>query len=229
MSEKTGYLGLIVGPMFSGKTTRIIELYYQYKNEGKNVLVVNYDADRRYHDSMLSTHDRVMIPCLFTDRLCDLVSTVNVDYTHFSVENAEINVAFSLKNRDEVSDLNAKMYKNADVILINEGQFFPDLYTSVLSMIEVSKKTVHVCGLDGDFRREKFGEILDLLPISDSITKLTSKCANGCSFPALFSHRISNEKEKVLIGSDIYLPLCRHCYVIANTSVCIGEENTFSK
>jgi thymidine kinase len=199
MSTKTGYLGLIVGPMFSGKTTRIIELYYQYKNEGKNVLVVNYDADRRYHDSMLSTHDRVMIPCLFTDRLCDLVSAVNADY------------------------------KSADVVLINEGQFFPDLYASVLSMIEVSKKTVHVCGLDGDFRREKFGEILDLLPISDSITKLTSKCANGCSFPALFSHRISNEKEKVLIGSDIYLPLCRHCYVIANVSVCIGEENTFSK
>ena len=200
MSTKTGYLGLIVGPMFSGKTTRIVELYYQYKNEGKNVLVVNYDADRRYHDSMLSTHDRVMIPCLFTDRLCDLVSAVN-----------------------------AKMYKSADVVLINEGQFFPDLYASVLSMIEVSKKTVHVCGLDGDFRREKFGEILDLLPISDSITKLTSKCANGCSFPALFSHRISNEKEKVLIGSDIYLPLCRHCYVIANASECIGEENTFSK
>jgi len=199
MSTKTGYLGLIVGPMFSGKTTRIIELYYQYKNEGKNVLVVNYDADRRYHDSMLSTHDRVMIPCLFTDRLFDLVNTVNGDY------------------------------ESADVILINEGQFFPDLYTSVLSMIEVSKKTVHVCGLDGDFRREKFGEILDLLPISDSITKLTSKCANGCSFPALFSHRISNEKEKVLIGSDIYLPLCRHCYAIANTSVCIGEENIFSK
>jgi thymidine kinase len=199
MSTKTGYLGLIVGPMFSGKTTRIIELYYQYKNEGKNVLVVNYDADRRYHDSMLSTHDRVMIPCLFTDRLCDLINTVNGDY------------------------------ESADVILINEGQFFPDLYTSVVSMIEVSKKTVHVCGLDGDFRREKFGEIVDLLPISDSITKLTSKCANGCSFPALFSHRISNEKKKVLIGSDIYLPLCRHCYAIANTSVCIGEENIFSK
>jgi thymidine kinase len=190
MSEKQGYLGLILGPMFSGKTTRLIDLYYEYKNQGKNVMVINYDADRRYHDSMLSTHDRKMIPCLFTEKLQDL---------NYECE-------------------------NTDVVLINEGQFFPDLYGSVLSMVEVSKKIVYVCGLDGDFRREKFGEMLDLLPLCDSVIKLTSKCANGCSVPALFSHRRSDEKEKVLIGSDIYIPLCRYCYKNANI-----RENNISK
>jgi thymidine kinase len=200
MSTKSGYLELIIGPMFSGKTTRIIELYHKYKNQGKKVLVINYHADRRYHDSMLSTHDRKMIPCLFTDQLSELISVPNMEY------------------------------ETADIILINEGQFFSDLYAAVLFMVENSKKTVHTCGLDGDFRREKFGEILDLLPICDSIVKLTSKCNRGCLSPALFSHRICEKTERVLIGSDIYIPLCRSCYRDVN-GINSGQvsENTISK
>ena len=60
------------------------------------------------------------------------------------------------------------------------------------------------------------GEILDLLPIADSITKLKSKC-NTCGAEAIFTHRISNEKEQVIIGgSDKYIPLCRNHYIIEN-------------
>jgi thymidine kinase len=198
MSTPCGYLELIVGPMFSGKTTRLIELYHEYKNQGKNVLVINYHADRRYHDTMLSTHNRVMIPCLFTDCLYEFISGSNLEY------------------------------EKADVILINEGQFFSDLYATVLVMVEKSKKKVHVCGLDGDFRREKFGEIADLLPLCDHIIKLTSKCDRSCSSPALFSHRICGKTERVVIGSDSYIPLCRNCYIQA-TANRVSSENNISK
>ena len=78
--------------------------------------------------------------------------------------------------------------------------------------MEYNKK-VYVCGLDGDFKRQKFGQILDLIPLCDKVTKLTSLCSickNGT--PGIFSKRISSEEEQTLVGSDNYIPVCRTCY-----------------
>ena len=100
-----------------------------------------------------------------------------------------------------------------DVIAIDEGQFFPDIYDKVLPLVDIAKKRVYVCGLDGDFKRERFGRLLDLVPVCDSIVKLTANCYY-CSRPAIFSHRKSDSKEQVLIGAaDMYVPLCRACYL----------------
>jgi thymidine kinase len=106
---------------------------------------------------------------------------------------------------------------DADVILINEGQFFSDLLDIVLDMVEVENKKVYICGLDGDFKRSKFGQISDLIPYCDKLTKLQSLCSlcrNGTK--GIFSHRVSQETSQVVIGSDNYKPLCRTCYIREN-------------
>jgi thymidine kinase len=98
------------------------------------------------------------------------------------------------------------------VILINEGQFFPDLEEFVKKIL-LNDKKVYICGLDGDFERKKFGQILDLIPLCDKVTKLTSLCSickNGT--PGIFSKRITSEKEQTVVGSDNYIPVCRKCY-----------------
>lgn len=181
MESRQAFLEIIVGPMFSGKTTHLVGLYEKYKEAGISVLAVNFSADKRYHDSMLSTHDKIMIPCIFTEELTDVI--------------------------DKIAD--------ADAILINEGQFFPDLFDVVESLIDHSKKRIHICGLDGDFKRKRFGQILDLIPLCDTITKLHAKCCN-CGHPGIFSHRVTDETEQVVIGSSNYLPLCRQCYNHSN-------------
>jgi thymidine kinase len=107
-----------------------------------------------------------------------------------------------------------KKLRGADVILINEGQFFDDLYEVVSDMLD-NNKIIYVAGLDGDFERKKFGQILDLVPLSDKVTKLTSlcsQCKNGTN--AIFSARLSTEKQQTLVGSSNYLPVCRKCYNI---------------
>ena len=101
---------------------------------------------------------------------------------------------------------------HADVILMNEGQFFDNLFSFVLMLLE-KKKIIYICGLDGDFKQKRFGELLDLIPICDKVYKmwsLCSKCKNGTR--AIFSHRVINNTEQKLIGSDMYIPLCRKCY-----------------
>ena len=180
-----GYLEVILGPMFSGKTSKILEIYKQCKFSNIPVVVINHVSDDRYSDSMLSTHDKTMIPCIKVDKLFDLNN-------------------------------NPTLYDDvliAKVILINEGQFFQDLYEWTSSMVDLFGKNIYVCGLDGDSNRKKFGQMLDLVPICDKVNKLKSICSickNGTR--AIFSLRLSEEHQQILIGSDCYKPVCRKCY-----------------
>lgn len=197
--SKSGYLELIIGPMFSGKTSRLVEIYKQCQFCNISVAVINHSIDNRYDDELLSTHDKVKIPCIKTISLMDLCMKLpNV---------------FTLDECDKEPHLkNSYKIIQSEVILINEGQFFPDLEEFVNLMLSV-KKHIYICGLDGDFKREKFGKILDLIPLCDRITKLTSLCSlckDGTK--GIFSMRLSNEKQQTVVGSDNYIPVCRHCY-----------------
>lgn len=194
---KTAYLEVILGCMFSGKSTRLVEIYKQCKFCNIPVAVINHSIDNRYDDKLLSTHDQIKIPCIKTDKLFDVWQ-----------ENIELD-----KNIGLIPNINEKVaIAISDVILINEGQFFPDLEEFVKKLLENGKK-VYVCGLDGDFERKKFGQILDLIPLCDKVTKLTSLCSlckNGTH--GIFSKRISEETEQTVVGSTNYIPVCRNCY-----------------
>ena len=100
-----------------------------------------------------------------------------------------------------------------DVFFINEGQFFSDLKFYVDYLVNRKNKKVYVCGLDGDFRREKFGTLLDIIPICDDIIKLKALCIECKKSEALFTYRLTNDKEQTVVGgSESYCALCRSCY-----------------
>jgi thymidine kinase len=116
-------------------------------------------------------------------------------------------------------------FREATIVLINEGQFFPDLIQCVEELL-INKKKIYICGLDGDFERKKFGTLLDLVPLCDKVTKMTSLCGickNGT--PGIFSLRLTKEKEQFLIGSDNYIPVCRECYEKNNINNIIYNGN----
>ena len=81
----------------------------------------------------------------------------------------------SLKNLNDIKE--DEEYKNSDVIFIEEGQFFKDLFDFVTHAADIDNKTVYVTGLDGDFKREMFGDICRLIPHAENITKLKALCA----------------------------------------------------
>jgi hypothetical protein len=58
------------------------------------------------------------------------------------------------------------------VIGIDEAQFFCDLKQYVIKWCEEYNKNITVIGLDGDFKRNVFGHILDLIPVCDNFYKL---------------------------------------------------------
>jgi thymidine kinase len=195
-TSSSSYLEIILGSMYAGKSTRLVEVYKQCEFCNIPVAVINHSIDNRYDDSLLTTHDKIKIPCIKTDKLMDLWS----DF-------------ITLNEIDIIPRVNDKFkIKSSNVILINEGQFFPDLEEFVKLML-TNKKKVYVCGLDGDFEQKKFGQLLDIIPLCDKVYKLSSLCSickNGNK--GIFSMRLTNEKQQTVVGSDNYLPVCRDCY-----------------
>jgi len=207
--SNSAYLEIILGGMFAGKTSRLVEIYKQCKFCNISVVVINHTIDNRYDDELLSTHDKVKIPCIKTERLSYVwTDSINI-VPKLHVDERDLNSIPHVQQKIKVA--------TSDVILINEGQFFEDLYEVVLEMLKRDKK-VYICGLDGDFERKKFGQILDLIPLCDKVTKLTSLCSlckNGT--PGIFSMRLTQETDQTVVGSENYIPVCRKCYSNKNS------------
>ena len=102
-------------------------------------------------------------------------------------------------------------YKNCNVIFIEEGQFFEDLLDFCLEAADKDNKIVYVAGLDGDFQRKEFGQMCQLVPHAEEITKLKALCSLcGDGSEAHFTKRIVDDKNVELIGSkESYIPVCR--------------------
>lgn len=177
-----GRLELIIGPMFSGKSTRIIEIGNRYESIGKDVLNITHIIDNRYGDGVISSHNKIQKKAICIEHLMDLISN--------------------------------DKYKNSEIILIEEGQFFVDLFDFIKRSVDLDRKHVIVSGLNGDYKREKFGSILDLIPMAENVEMLTAfckKCNNGTL--AHFTKRIINSDNQTLVGSDnLYIPVCRYHY-----------------
>jgi thymidine kinase len=106
----------------------------------------------------------------------------------------------------------ANDWEEFDCIAIDEGQFFPDLVEFASRAAEMGK-TVIVSALDGDFRRQPFGRVCELIPLAEKVEKLTAVCMMCHAADAHFSRRIvASEQQELIGGSDMYVAVCRQCY-----------------
>ena len=107
-----------------------------------------------------------------------------------------------------------KLFLEADVIGIDEGQFFENIKSFILKTESLNKKII-ISGLDGDYKRNPFMNILECIPLSDSVTKLSSFCCikkNGTK--GIFSKKITQSEEKIDVGSkNKYISVCRQEYL----------------
>lgn len=183
-------LELIIGPMFSGKSTELVTRVRSLQQLDKMVLVIKPSIDNRYEnkykDRELITHNNESVKCNVIERLSDLE-----DY----------------------------VIKFCDTIVIDEGQFFSDLKETVLFWLANYKINIIIGGLDGDYQRNPIGKILELIPHSDVCTKLTAWCVEcNDKTPAPFTRRTVQSDEQILVGgSDMYEPVCRMHYRTNNS------------
>ena len=195
LTNKNGFLELIIGPMFAGKSTELLKHIYNLKHINKTILVINHPWNNRYNSSGITTHSGLNYDdCIVTDKL----STILVD---------------------------SKFFETCDAIVIEEIQFFTDAVENIKNWCDVHKKFVVVAGLSGNYLREPFPVVSNLMSIADNITQLKSlckKCSDGTC--AIFSKKISNidknNYKDETGGEELYIAVCRKHYNSLSDSLC---------
>lgn len=177
-------LSVTVGPMFSKKTSWLMDRLNDHIVTKHKILYINSEKDVR--NETFSTHN----------------SLLNTKYNKIDLTKAS-----------NLLDINVERY---DVIGIDEGQWFPDIYPAVLKWIELGK-IIYCVGLDGDFNMHSIGNIYQLLPISDYFHKniaICNVCAiKGINTNAPFSKYIGEEEVNSNYAPDNgsnYIATCRN-------------------
>lgn len=185
-NQNYGEITLILGCMFAGKSSELIRQIRRYRSVGLHVIVIKHSIDDRYNAACVTSHDK------------EEIESINVSDLELVLE----------KHKEE--------FDKADLVVIEEAQFFHHIYQFVLDTAEKYNKDVIVAGLDGNYKREPFlgGELLRLIPISDNIYKLHGFC-QICRRKASFTKAIiaKMDSEVNVGGKEKYIPVCRQHYL----------------
>ncbi len=175
---RRGWVEVITGSMFSGKTEELIRRLRRATFAGLNVQIFKPAVDNRYSEKRVVSHDEKSI--------------VSTPVDHPS--------SILLLSGD------------AEVIGIDEAQFFDESLPGVCSQLADRGVRVIVAGLDMDFMGNPFGPMPALLAVAEYITKVHAICTR-CGSLAQYSFRKSEDHRVVLLGEkDKYEPLCRDCF-----------------
>lgn len=177
--KNTGWIEVIVGCMFSGKTEELIRRMRRAEIAKQRIAIFKPGIDNRYSSDHIVSHSEAK-----------LLSTV-------------------VKTPEEIVELAA----DAQVVGIDEGQFFTMGLVEVAELLANRGKRVIIAGLDQDYRGKPFEPMPQLLAIAEYITKTLAICM-VCGNPADRTQRISASSERVLVGAkDAYEARCRVCFV----------------
>lgn len=102
--------------------------------------------------------------------------------------------------------------QDADVVGIDEAQFFDDEIVHVCEILARKGIRVIVAGLDMDYKGRPFGAMPQLLAVADYITKLHAICVKCGNIANMSYRKVAKDAEILLGGKDSYEPRCRKCY-----------------
>jgi thymidine kinase len=184
-----GAIEVIIGPMFSGKTTEMISRATRAAYAGIRVLLVKHGDDRRYGSGdFVVTHAGLRQG---SAPQSEAIAAIRVVAVHAL---AEVVV--------DAAEL---------VIGVDEGQFYPDLVEYCERWASDGRRVI-VAALDGDYARRPFGQVCNLIPLSEAVEKRRGVCM-GCGCDSAFTQRISKSTALVEIGAqESYRTVCRECH-----------------
>lgn len=173
-----GWIEVICGSMFSGKTEELIRRVRRAQIAKMNTVIFKPKVDDRFSLEHIVSHNQIKM-------------------------NSQI-----VETSDEILTKSQK----AEVVAIDEAQFFDDDIVEICKILAKQKKRVIVAGLDTDYKGEPFGPMPHLMCEADYVDKLRAICV-VCGNPATYTQRTSKDSQRVVIGeTDIYEARCRNCY-----------------
>lgn len=193
--HRFGWIEVICGSMFSGKTEELIRRLKRAQIAGQKVDIFKPEIDTRYDEEEVVSHDSNSI------RSTPVKSSGNI----------------------------LILSSEAQVIGIDEAQFFDNELANVCNQLANQGKRVIVAGLDMDYLGRPFGPIPDLVAVAEYVSKVHAICVR-CGSLANHSHRTAGSDRLVELGEkEEYESLCRACFVSAMEKEKKGAKKSSSK
>jgi thymidine kinase len=176
--QKTGWIEVIAGCMFSGKTEELIRRIRRAQIARQQVAIFKPGIDDRYSPDHIVSHSEARLLSVRVENAADIL----------------------------------RLAGDAQVVGIDEAQFFDMGIVDVAEELANRGKRVIIAGLDQDFRGKPFEPMPQLLAVAEYITKTLAICV-VCGNPADRTQRTTDASERVLLGEkDSYEARCRRCF-----------------
>lgn len=173
-----GWIEVICGSMFSGKTEELLRRTKRAKIAGLSVCIFKPELDSRYHQHQVVSHD----------------------------QNAEDAVV--VHHSREI----LRLAQEADVVGIDEAQFFDEEIVEVANVLANQGKRVVIAGLDMDYTGKPFGSMPYLMAVAEYVTKVHAICTKTGGL-AHYSHKISGSASQIELGEkDKYEAVSRSVF-----------------
>lgn len=183
--NKKGKLTVIAGPMFSGKTGKLVAMVEVFTRMGHRVLTVKPSIDSRYSQNEIYSHDHRKTPALVVDGLSPERIILDIDQ------------------------------KGVDKVIFDEVQFFDkEKVLEIIKKLKKFRIHVIASGLMYDYMRKPFGATPELMGLADERLELMAVCQK-CGSLARHSERVKGGKSQVDVGAaDKYIAVCEKCHKI---------------
>lgn len=187
MQQTTGFIELITGVMFSGKSTRLLSKL-KWKSKFHSCLFIQSTLDTRKYISRSSHLDKYIKRKIESNKIINL---------HCN-ELPSVEVLLSV-------------YPNVEYIFVDEGQFYNNLW--VLDDYASKGKKVYVASLLFTSEQEWFNGLIDFYPLVDRLIWCNKGKCNTCGKRKRNVHTVyfGNKTNEIEVGDNIYGILCREC------------------
>jgi thymidine kinase len=175
------------GPMYSGKSTALFHTFQEALKLNKTIQAIKPNIDKRYSENSIFTHSKKEIPAKY-------------------VANLSLNLP-----QEEWKHINF----GADVILIDEIQFFRSEIIDFIKRLLNIGKEIYAAGLDLDSKGNPFGEMPTLMALANKVIKfegICKKCGNTNATRTYRKLEIDNKDQILIGGEDIYECRCYNCW-----------------
>jgi thymidine kinase len=174
---------IIVGPMYSGKTSRAMLLSSKKKyrkminNKPRTIVYIMHSEDNRYSEnSILKTHSGFFTKSIKTSKITEII----------------------------------KITEKMDIICIDEGHFFMNI-VEIAKKLKNNGKDIIITLLNSDYRKKIFQHTIELFSISDKIIFCRGTCSM-CDKKSSFTKMINNKNSTKMIlksaGKEMFIPVC---------------------
>jgi len=177
-----GWIELIIGPMFSGKTEELMMRLRRALIAKQQVLVFKPIIDNRYSVNSVTSHNQLQFE------------------------------ATPIATAGQILEQIASLKSKIDIIGIDEAQFFSDDLIGVCETLANQGYRVIVSGLDSDYRKEPFGPIPRLAVIAEFVIKKQAICFNCGELASFTKRISGGQEQVEVGGTEKYQASCRRCF-----------------